>query len=234
MRAAIAALVLASSAVLLAGPPERHHPGCLTGNHLSLPAVRFAEGRPVRLSWFDTPGNARDWVSVVPIDTPDEDWGPYWTYTQGRVEGGYVAEQLPAGDYEARLYLDWPAGGFQVVDRLRFSVLPGPPVAPVQPAVKSKILWLPAARFRAGEPARVGWRCPHGHAQDWITVVKPDTPAEEWGAWMFTDGRKEGIFSVPLLAPGIYEARFYKDWPQGGFEITDRLRFEVGTLEMAR
>ena len=53
---------------------------------------------------------------------PDDTYESRWTYTGAYRSGSYNAGRLAPGDYEARLYLDWPASGYQVVDRVRFRI----------------------------------------------------------------------------------------------------------------
>ncbi|MEX0790623.1 MAG: hypothetical protein WD178_07610 [Actinomycetota bacterium] len=77
------------------------------------------------VSWRNTPGNNQDWVSVVPAGTADDTFESTWTFTGGQRSGTYNAGQLADGSYEARLYLDWPSGGYNVVDRLPFTVSGG-------------------------------------------------------------------------------------------------------------
>jgi len=114
---------------LVAGPvlaqkgdsPAAVVPPRLPGRYLSLPAVVFQPGQPVVITWRNTPGNAKDWVTVVPAGTSDRKWGK-WTYLRGRTAGAFAVRGLPAGAYEARLYFNWPKGGFNVIERLRFTV----------------------------------------------------------------------------------------------------------------
>ncbi len=113
--------VLVSTASAEKAPAGMLRPGRPTGKHLALPASVYTAGDTVRVSWFDTPGNPQDWVTVVPVGFPDDQWGD-WAYTGGKKEGTLVVSGLQHGDYEARLYHDWPDGGFEVEDRIRFSV----------------------------------------------------------------------------------------------------------------
>jgi len=95
--------------------------GQVRGQHLSLPSAVIPPGSPVELSWFDTPGNQQDWLTVVPVGTPDDKWGN-WTYTKGRRSGTFTITNLSPGNYEARLYYNWPAGKFKVIERLKFTI----------------------------------------------------------------------------------------------------------------
>ncbi|MFH1532682.1 MAG: hypothetical protein ABIK09_18300 [Pseudomonadota bacterium] len=90
------------------------------GKFISVPAAEIT-GCSVVVSWRGTPGNQWDWITVVRTGTPDTEWGP-WTYLKGEKTGTYEVRDLVAGDYEVRLYLDYPKGGFKVIERLKFRV----------------------------------------------------------------------------------------------------------------
>lgn len=62
----------------------------------------------VVVHWRETPGN--------------DSYGSTWTYTQGQRSGSRDFGRLPPGEYEVRLYHDWPNGGFNVQERIRFRV----------------------------------------------------------------------------------------------------------------
>ena len=145
-----------------------------------------------------------------------------------RISGGrtLVVEGLLQGDYEARLYHDWPDGGFEVVERLGFIVAPSKPV-PSGATVTTKYLALSGETFARGRQVIVGWHDTPGNDTDWLTVVPVGTQTENYGPWMYTSGRKAGSFSLPSLEPGDYLARLYFDWPDGGFEVKDSVRFSV-------
>ncbi len=88
---------------------------------MSLAKGIFKAGEAVAVTWFKTPGNQQDWITVVKVGTADTAWGK-WTYLKGAKSGKYEVKGLAAGDYEARLYYDYPKGGFKVIERLLFTV----------------------------------------------------------------------------------------------------------------
>lgn len=90
---------------------------------LSSDKTVYREGDPVVINYGGLPGNQRDWVTVVPLGTPADNWGQ-WTYTDGKASGSFQVDDLAPGAYEARVYLDWPRGGFEVVRHWYFSVEP--------------------------------------------------------------------------------------------------------------
>jgi hypothetical protein len=187
------------------------------GTYLSLPSATI-NGDSVVISWAGTPGNQQDWITVVKAGTSEKEWGQ-WTYTAGKKAGNYTAKGLTSGEYEARLYYDYPKGGFTVIERVKFTVVAGAP--------KGKYMSLTAAQFAAGSAVMVTWFNTPGNAQDWITVAKAGTPAKEWGKWTYLKSKKMGTYEVKGLAAGNYEARLYFDYPKGGFTIQETLKFSV-------
>lgn len=71
----------------------------------------YAAGETVVVFWDGTPGNATDWVNVVPAGAPPEEWGQF-AYTNGQVYGSMEFHGLTAGQYEARVFYNYPDGGF--------------------------------------------------------------------------------------------------------------------------
>lgn len=76
----------------------------------------------VVVRWREMPGSATDWIAVQPANAADDSYGSTWTYTEGHREGTFDAGKLAPGDYEVRVYFDWPAGGFTVQERVGFRV----------------------------------------------------------------------------------------------------------------
>ena len=208
--AAVAVVVFALVAPALAGVGHG-------GKFLSVPSAKIT-GDSLVVSWTGTPGNQQDWITVVKAGTADKEWGQ-WTYLAGKKSGSYTVKGLASGDYEARLYYDYPKGGFTVIERVKFSVSADAP--------KGKYMSLTAAQFAAGSPVVVTWFNTPGNAQDWVTVVKAGTAVDDWGKWTYLKSKKEGTFEVKGLGAGDYEARLYFDYPAGGFTVHESLKFTV-------
>ena len=187
------------------------------GTYLTIPSASI-DGDSLVVSWAGTPGNQQDWITVVKAGTSDKEWGQ-WTYTKGQKNGSYTVKGLKSGEYEARLYYDYPKGGFKVIERVKFTVTAGAP--------KGDYMSLTAAEFAAGKTVVVTWFNTPGNAQDWITVVKAGTAEKEWGKWTYLKSQKAGTYEVKGLTAGKYEARLYYDYPKGGFKVIERLNFSV-------
>ncbi len=75
----------------------------------------------VIVNYSGLPGNQNDWITLVSESTPDSTYGE-WFYTQGQKSGTYVFKGLEPGNYEVRVYFDWPNGGYLVRQRLKIKV----------------------------------------------------------------------------------------------------------------
>gem|GEM_PF-6584334 len=117
------------SAMMAAAGGSQAHSG-ISENEPSIWTDRasYDPHEPITVYVDGLPGNEQDWLTVVPAADAGDTFGSWWHYTQGVVQGTFlISGGLGAGHYEARLYLDWPAGGYEVAARHPFVV--GDPVA---------------------------------------------------------------------------------------------------------
>jgi len=81
----------------------------------------YAAGETVTVFWDGTPGNPTDWINVVPAGAPAEEWGQF-AYTNGQVYGNFQFPGLPPGQYEVRVFYNYPDGGFTVQASYPFTI----------------------------------------------------------------------------------------------------------------
>jgi hypothetical protein len=197
--------------------------GQVSSRNLALASAEFDEGAAVTLTWFNTPGNISDWVTVAVAGTADNQ---YWDYTKtgGQVQGTYTFEGLPVGSYEARLYLDWDnTGSYTPADRIAFSLVN----AGIRSLTyRSKNLGLAKQVFSSSETITVQYFGTTGDSHDWYTVVPKGTADNETGQWDRVND-VSGTWEVSGLSPGEYEVRIYLDYRNKGYVVTDRLPFSV-------
>ena len=86
-------------------------------------APTYRVGEPIKVHVAELPGNFQDWMTIVKADAPDTSYDEY-QYGGGKTSGEWGFTGLEAGDYEVRLYHDWPNGGYVVQARYAFRVLP--------------------------------------------------------------------------------------------------------------
>jgi TolB-like protein len=81
----------------------------------------FSANENVIIEYSGMPGNQHDWITLAEASKPDTEWGN-WFYTQGQKNGQYTYSGLKPGIYEIRIYYNWPAGGYVVRKRTKFTV----------------------------------------------------------------------------------------------------------------
>jgi hypothetical protein len=81
----------------------------------------YTVGETVVVFWDGTPGNPTDWINLVPAGSPVEQMGEF-AYTNGQVFGSQSFTGLLAGQYEARVFYNYPDGGFEVQASYPFTV----------------------------------------------------------------------------------------------------------------
>ncbi len=83
----------------------------------------LAHDEPVRIEIWGLDPTKQNWVAVAAHDWEPEryvDDPAYWTFTTGLAEGVIELDPREPGVWEARLYLDWPAGGTEIHGRALF------------------------------------------------------------------------------------------------------------------
>ena len=101
-----------------AAPPSRL---AVTSKYLAVAKPIFGKGESIEVHYFGTTGSRYDWVAVVPKDTRDDNAGSRYDYLKGK-EGVFTTDDMPAGKWEARIYLDYSNKGYKVADRISFTV----------------------------------------------------------------------------------------------------------------
>ncbi len=84
----------------------------------------YTENEPIVVEYFNLPGYQQDWITIVAATASDNTYGE-WFYTGGKRSGTYTFKGLPAGNYEVRVYFNWPQGQYTVMSRYPFTVTKG-------------------------------------------------------------------------------------------------------------
>jgi hypothetical protein len=90
---------------------------------LKLSRQAYDPDEQIILDYSGLPGNRQDWITAVKSSAPENTYGE-WFYTEGQKKGSHMFKGLPSGEYEVRLYFNWPEGGYDVKARAAFSVKP--------------------------------------------------------------------------------------------------------------
>ena len=77
--------------------------------------------QPIEVTVTGFPGNSQDWVAISKVGSADNTYNDY-DYTGGVNEGTWTYSMNEPGEYEIRIYLNWPTGGYNPVLRERITV----------------------------------------------------------------------------------------------------------------
>ena len=147
-----------------------------------------AAGADFSVQW-QGPDNDGDYITIVPVGTPEGEYGNY-AYTASDNPVDLRAPDSP-GKHELR-YQTGQSG--RVLARRQITVETRPATLDVPASVP------------AGETIDVAWQGPD-HRGDYLTVVSPDTPAGEYGEYVYTSTGNPAALPAPTK-PGSYEIRY--------------------------
>ncbi|MBF0277046.1 MAG: pentapeptide repeat-containing protein [SAR324 cluster bacterium] len=210
-----------------------------TSSSMGNPSIRlqkqtFTVGEPVVVTYENLPGNSQDWVSVTAASKPDNQYDK-WTYTQGKKNGTFEVSDLPPGSYQARLYLNWPAGQYNVQGRVSFEITAQAPAPQAGPSMAS--LRLDKSAFMPNEEIRVYFTASSNYAANaWVGII-PSSVAHGSEAendkydlsYQYLEKRSSGTLTFKAPAQnGSYDFRM-NDADGGGREVAS-FTFSVGAM----
>lgn len=188
----------------------------LKSKHISIPSQTISVNEKISISYFGLPGNKQDWITIVPVDKPDNTYGQ-WFYTQGKTNGKHTFNAIQeAGVYEIRTYYNWPDGKFEVKDRLKVYITEGLSLG------SSGYFKFNKSGYNSNQPIEIEFLNLPGNKQDWITLVEAHKLDDTYGQWFYTGGKMNGSHTFRAVSPGKYELRLYFNWPDGKFEVKAR------------
>ena len=220
---------LATSAAITVGagappPPPPPPSGMLTVNG-STGALSVATGSPLTITITNGPGNVYDWVTIVPVGSPDTAYTGIWFLSgtstppsSGKTNATFaIPAPSTAGDYEVRFLAN---GKYQ---RLATSgvITVGAGSPPPPPPPPSGMLTVNgstgALSVAAGSSLTITITNGPGNVYDWVTIVPVGSPDTAYtGIWFLSgtstpppSGRTNATFAIPAPSTaGQYEVRF--------------------------
>lgn len=146
-------------------------------------------GADVAVAW-EGPDHARDFITIVPADTPEGQYGVY-TYTS---KGSPLAIRAPdePGDYEIRYLLG--SGNYRSLGSIPLVITATDAVLEAPPSVM------------AGAGFDIRWQGPD-NVQDFITMVPKGAPPKTYDAYVYTARGNPVKLNAPEEA-GEYEVRY--------------------------
>jgi len=197
---------------------------------ISLSADTVATGEVVEITLNDLPGNRQDWVSLARVGQADNQYLSY-RYLQGATDTSWSFRAPAPGQYEVRLYFDWPAGGYNPVLRLPLEVVSSVDAAESSLIVMPKVD-LSSETFRPGQPIEVRIEDLPGNRKDWVAIARAGSADDQYVDFDYSYGVTKGKWTYRLSEPGDYEVRVYLNWPDGGYNPVLRQSITVSPADV--
>jgi Ca-activated chloride channel family protein len=157
-------------------------------------------GSVFEVSWIG-PDNPGDYITIVPVDTPEGEWAGYAYTSTGNP--CLLTAPVEAGVYEVRYSSE------QTIPNptLAFTIIA---VIPVEVTLSA-----PEA-VTAGADFEVEWTGPDGNL-DYITIVPAGSPEGTYTSYCYTSTGSPLTLSAPV-EPGDYEIWYASDRVEGTFQ----------------
>lgn len=81
----------------------------------------YATNEEITVDFSGLGAGAGNWITIAQASAKPENYGQ-WFWTDGKPSGTLKFSQHAAGSYEARLFLNWPSGGYNIAARYPFRV----------------------------------------------------------------------------------------------------------------
>jgi hypothetical protein len=171
------------------------HVFAATGSTVYASATRYHLGEAIRAAFFGVPGNAHDWIAIVPDGSAPTTYGA-WNYTAGAKVGSLDLIASDLGMYRLRVYVN--DSFVPLVESAPFEVVDSE--AQVNPDNLS---------YHSGDIINAAFTGLPGNVRDWVTVASDGASISAWLGWGYTGGAKDGSLSLNAPAPGTYRLRAY-------------------------
>ncbi|WP_157738921.1 peptidoglycan-binding protein [Labrenzia sp. VG12] len=84
--------------------------------------ARFSTGEAVSVEFGNLPTGQLNWIAIAAADHDADAFYDLLMLQDGRQAGTHTFKLLPDGDYELRVYLDWPNGGHEIAAKAPVTV----------------------------------------------------------------------------------------------------------------
>ncbi|HSN27230.1 MAG TPA: hypothetical protein VLT45_13130 [Kofleriaceae bacterium] len=156
----------------------------------------YTPTQSITVTWTNDPGNANDFIALMPAGSPAHSTPVAWTYINGAVNGSRTFGPIATpGNYEARLYLG--GGTYTILAQSSFSVV-------------STTITTDKSIYGATDTSVVAtWANMPGNAGEYVALSVAGSPDNSTIQTALTGGATSGSHTFTKPAPGSYEARAY-------------------------
>jgi len=90
---------------------------------IELTQPQFDETDQVQVRYYDLPSAGVNWIAIAGKDHAPDQYFDLLMLPETKTSGTHRFKQLPAGEYQVRLYLNWPYGEYVVVSAAPVEIL---------------------------------------------------------------------------------------------------------------
>jgi serine/threonine protein kinase len=175
-----------------------------------------------------SPAGDQAWVSISAANSKDTSYMT-WAFVGDKASSAALEGPKKPGDYEARLYTNYPKQSYNVVHRVAFKVealaeAPEPPANTVERFSLADATVAPSAKIQIVFPAPMVAKPGEKY---WVTVVKPTAAATAYDAWEYVAPKaRSATLPAPAVA-GSYEVRLHANYPTKSTNVVFRAKLTV-------
>lgn len=190
---------------------------------------QFTTNESVVIEFSELPGNKKDWIVIsLPTATAFKP-GDKRQFTNGQIAGNLDFGKIDVGKYEARLYFNYPTGGYKIQSKMPFEVI-GTPLSEESNLVQEITLTTDKEKYTINEPVTIKFTGAPGDQQDYISIPRPNAhPTFQPQNWQYLNGKKSGELVFDGLISGEWQARLH--FKNTGYKIQKSLNFTVSNPE---
>ena len=190
---------------------------------------QFTTDESVIIEFSELPGNKKDWIVIsLPTATAFKP-GDKRQFTDAQIAGNLDFGKIDVGKYEARLYFNYPTGGYKIQAKAPFEVV-GTPLSEGVATTNEITLTTDKEKYFINEPITIHFTGAPGDPKDYISVPRPNShPTFQPQNWQYLNGKKSGSITFESLISGDWEARLY--FKSTGYKIHKTLNFVVTNPE---
>jgi hypothetical protein len=182
---------------------------------VSVDKTTYAPAENIKVTLSGMPGNEGDWVGIFPKNSSNE-WENVltWKFDGNVTDGTHTLDGVPAGEYEARVFLN---NSYTLLAKTSFKV---------EDVSYNTTITTSQATYESNKPIRVTVANMPGNEGDWIGIFPKDAESvwENVLTWKFDGQVVDGTYDLDGVPAGEYEARVFLN---NSYTLLAKAEFQV-------
>ena len=160
----------------------------------------YESNKPITVILSGMPGNTGDWVGIFPKDSSNA-WENVvtWKFDGQVTDGTHTLDGVPAGSYEARVFLN---NSYTLLAKAEFTV---------EDVTYNTQVTTSKSQFNTGENINITLTDMPGNEGDWVGIFEKNSESiwENTIAWKFDGHVVDGTYDLDSVPAGEYEVRVF-------------------------